>query len=938
MKKELLIIAMLFLLMPAFASADHRAEGVPFCGDGIVEEDEKCAYDLGLTNQCGKEGAKPGIGNHYQLGEFCLRFNTVDESVPDEAGLCIMIANCWIGGEVYRDISSRIVVIDKAVGLLEPVLIYIFDPGRESYLQDAYVKEILEGPDHYLSNFCNFDYSCTVRAATGDSESASKTNGIWEGFAHNRRPGILRQVTDFSDWFENEPSEQDKLYWFQTTLTATPIELRRQGAIFAFKKAGSYKLGIIDMRGNKLESDTFTVCSTVECDPFDLEGDVTDGHGLYVPDLEVTLHQDTGLTKELEFTTYTDENGHYRFLEIIDIDKPIRLTFTFKGAPDARGRERFVIFDEQAELGSILNNSGEPVSVTTIDIELEDIPPIFDFLLDSDLIESANIGDRDQIPDFARIHYLVARAVKFSEDRLNTPVSDKMPLNVIGNDAQGISYYRNNVNSIFLSVRDTKWDSFGKPDNAEWHEITHAIMFAALSGGKNKLPTDYSFYGKINHLGFANPGTADSYIEGFAMFLSAVMQNEDSYKGAPGDEPWIYRYSTNSTINLDNNLKVWSSMGRREDISIGTLLWDFYDNAKMYGGRDDEAVSLSIEEIWKAINKPTVNDLKDVYDALSKLVPQKALDQIFISHGAFYDKNGNKKHDDGEEVGITATGDPFLVDWDFQKKGLRYFDVNLPIGSWVLGGSSGEAAHPLAGNEVPRWGTVDADNDGDISDFLFDPVNARYVAFEIDTDRDDDVGGVTDLDGDGKGEMMQRPFMVMPYDFRRSFIEFPEEMIELNITDENGAQVKQAYMVSKFEYEDEFSYRNYESRALVDGSSKISIWVPEGATLSMRVVAGEYESDEVTIDFVTFFNNLQPRSDQGEASFQIPASNAEIVSAISAEQAEAVESAKRPDSTNGQKDDDDSDYNSFFIPFIILVLILAAWFYMRKAKRRKRRN
>lgn len=67
MKLSLIILGLLFI--PIFSYAEHQP--VPFCGDGIVEEGEVCTLDTGVTTQCWKEGAKIGVGNHYQLGELC---------------------------------------------------------------------------------------------------------------------------------------------------------------------------------------------------------------------------------------------------------------------------------------------------------------------------------------------------------------------------------------------------------------------------------------------------------------------------------------------------------------------------------------------------------------------------------------------------------------------------------------------------------------------------------------------------------------------------------------------------------------------------------------------------------------------------------------------------------------------------------------------------
>jgi|GEM_PF-3689673 len=935
-KRTLVFIAILFF-MPSlgnFALADHFTE--PFCGDSIVEEGEKCAYDVGLTNQCWKEGAKIGSGNHYPLGELCFGYDHQTRKSTGEPGICVMHGTCLLGGDRYQGVPSRIVVIDKTVGIMEGALVYIFDPGGGGYKVNAYAKQVGDGPDHYLSNFCSFQYSCTERSARG-VPTASEANGTWEGYAHNHRPGVLKQVKDFSNWFEAEPSEADKPYWYQTTTSTTPLELRRHGAIFGFKNPGKYVLGIWDARGNNIESEPITVCPDEFCETTEIEGTISDGHGFYVPDMEVMLSQEVKGAKDLEFTTYTDEDGWYFFEELIDKERPIRLTFTFKGKPDAQDRDRFEIRDLKAEEGSVFNTTERPVFATTRDMKIEDVPERFDFVANLDLLEGANINDYEQLDDFARLHMLSASALWFFEDVLDTVLNDPNGLRIYGNSGRGTSYYASYRHAFYLAPDDVLWNDFDEPDNGVWHEISHALHFSALTGGKNKAPTDRHSYGSYNHMGYANPGTADSYTEGFAMFMSAVMQNELEFKDHADDEPWIYRYSYSSTVNLEDNMKVWSSMGRREDMAVSALLWDLYDGGSMYGGPDDDGVSLPIETIWKALNDPEVRDVKDIFDAFSLIVPLLDLEKIFISHGVFNDENGNYKHDRGEEIGRAVPGLAFFVNWDVGGTGGRFYDVDATVGRWLLGGRIAESALDGAGPSVPRWGSADIDGDKDIAGMVLSEDGLGYESGVIDNDNDVDYGLLTDIDGDGKAEMTQMPFWVLPYEARRSFEEFPEEQIQLNVTDESGARVEEAYIVMKYQYPEEFSYRDYETRALVPGDAPLSMWIPEGATLSMHAVAGDYESPEMSIEYATFFNNLQPYSDQGEANFEIPATNAEIASAISDEQeAAAVVRIDPPPRDSEESRDDDEDGRSILFPSLILLFVIIFGLYIYKTRGRKK--
>jgi hypothetical protein len=652
--------------------------------------------------------------------------------------------------------------------------------------------------------------------------------------------------------------------------------------------------------------------------------------------MEVMLSQETdNSSKDLVFTTYTDEFGFYFFDELIDKERPIRLTFSFKGKPDSRDKDRFEIRDLKAEEGSTFNADDRPVSATTKDIAIEDVPERFDFVSNLDLIESANINSFEQLDDFARVHILTASALWFFEDALDTVLHDPKPLTIYGNPRSSGSYYVGSRHAFYLASDDVLWDDFDEPDNGVWHEISHALHYSAKTGGKNVMPDDRHGLGGYNHLGYANPGTADSYTEGFAMFMSAVMQNELEFEAHEGDKPWIYRYSHSSTVNLEDDLKVWESMGRREDMAVAALLWDLYDSGSMYGGPDDDNISLSIETIWKAINDKEVRDVKDIFDAFSKIVPLLDLEKVFISHGVFHDKNGDYKHDRGEEVGVARPGLAFLVNWDFERNGGKVYDVDGIVGRWLVAGTNAESAPAGAGPSVPRWGSADIDGDGDIAGMVLSADGFGYESGAIDKDNDVDYGPLTDMDGDGKGEMTEQPFWVLPYDARRSFEEFPEEQIKLNVTDENGEKVEQTYLVMKYKYPEGRAHLDYETRALVSGDASISMWIPEGATLSMHAVAGDSESEELMIDRATFFNNLVPNGDQGEANFQIPAKNTEIASAISAEQESKQAAQTDPPEPNRDSDKSQaSERHPLLYPSLILLfaIILGLWVYKRKVK------
>ena len=925
MYKKYYFLLLIVFLLPVFVFADHIE--TPICGDGVVEEgEEDCSLDTGhYLNYCQKEGVKlDDRALHYQIGDPCLVYDRKTKKATNVSGMCILQGGCWAGGDRYMGIPSRVVVADKIVGLEEPVLVYIFDPGKSSHISDAYVKEVVEGPDHYLSNFCSFIYSCTERPATGNG-SAAISKGTWSGYTYNARPGTLRPVKDFSNWFEAEPSEEDKMYWSRTTIEeVTPLQARRHGANFSFKKPGKYVVGIFDARGNNVESEPFTVCADISCEPTYISGIIEDGHGFGVPDLEIILTQDP----DTEFTTHTSQDGIYEFNELIHKEKEVQLTFVFRGTKDEKKKETFRIISMVSDSSDVLGSDRRPVQATTKPMLADDIPVEFNFVDNLDMIESSNV-DLELLDNFARTHYFIAEGVRFAKEKLNTKVNTKDQLDVLTPNVNRGSYYIPYSHSLYIGGQSFEWDTFQKPDNAEWHELSHAIMRESKIGGESKIPTPRHGYGEVNHLGYANPGTTDSFVEGFAVFLASVMEFELNYIGPSDNKPWIYRYGSGGTINMDDNLKPWDSMGRREDVAFSALLWDLYDKPNFYGGNDDEQIKMSIDEIWEVLNKPEIRDVKDIYDGLIKKVDETKLKKLFIDHGFFADKNGNKTHDEGEEPGLTIHGGHFLVSFDLSRKGSNYHDANVALGNWLLAGNgSGLVPAGLSGFDIPVWGSVDTDDDGDIAPVVFSATGRDFASNEIDKDSDNDFGPLTDRDGDGLGEMTVDPFLVLPYNLRRSFEEFPEEMLELEIVDENGSSVEKSYVTLSYKYDEPYSYRNYETKALIS-ENKISIWVPESAELTMQAIAGKYESEKQTISHAEFTKNLVPRSDQGKKSFVLPASAEEIATALEKEKASEDKQA----SENADDKKTDKSNNGMFILILIVVAVVVAYYiYSRKRR------
>lgn len=110
------------------------------------------------------------------------------------------------------------------------------------------------------------------------------------------------------------------------------------------------------------------------------------------------------------------------------------------------------------------------------------------------------------------------------------------------------------------------------------HEYTHYMQDLYASVGH---------YQSMNHGGFSNPTTADSVVEGFANFMSAVIAQ---YYGKEQAGKFL-------KYDLEYNYKVDSPEFLSEELAVTGVFWDIYDS-----GEDDDEISLNIKDIWNIMS------------------------------------------------------------------------------------------------------------------------------------------------------------------------------------------------------------------------------------------------------------------------------------------------------------------------------------------------
>jgi hypothetical protein len=169
----------------------------------------------------------------------------------------------------------------------------------------------------------------------------------------------------------------------------------------------------------------------------------------------------------------------------------------------------------------------------------------------------------------------------------------------------------------------------------EFHEYSHHIMYC-MYGSKFPAPPANAQPAEKNHGGYMNPSTSDSFVEGFADFMSSVMLamvNGQTVPKISGAE--------------DINRRAWDGCGHAEEDAVTGVLWDLYDGTNPL---DSDNIQLSLDEIWAVLKDYRAN-MYEVYKAFVETYPDRKpeIDQVFINHGFFADKNeGNKQYDSGE--------------------------------------------------------------------------------------------------------------------------------------------------------------------------------------------------------------------------------------------------------------------------------------------------
>jgi len=373
-------------------------------------------------------------------------------------------------------------------------------------------------------------------------------------------------------------------------------------------------------------------------------GKVTNAWGKPLQNMVVKLSYDNK-----EYETTTDSNGDYKIPFQGQFGKKSKISFLMQYR-DQNGQEYFKILwsSESADLTKPFQFDQEFVVTDGKDLRK-------DFVVQD---------DRNGSESFGYIYCRMSEAVNFYTQVLKLKPESVAIAPFISTIKD--STYLPLQKIIGIALFDTIYKKYN--DNfpvreIEYHEYSHHIM-NCVYGKIPQGPADAQVQ-EINHAGYTNPSTTDSFVEGFAVFMPEVIKDKLGIPNAGVDT---------KHGSIEENRLAWGAQGYDELFAAAGILWDLYDGVD---ARDGDTVQLTLEQIWKVLKNKYHENMQTVYQEFVRTCPdqKEGIDQIFVNHGFFADTDkGNdtcdpnepaRRDDDGTVSYFVDIADPVI--WDEKK-------------------------------------------------------------------------------------------------------------------------------------------------------------------------------------------------------------------------------------------------------------------------------
>lgn len=368
-----------------------------------------------------------------------------------------------------------------------------------------------------------------------------------------------------------------------------------------------------------------------------------------------------------------------------------------------------VVYDQQDDPISF---STPPYEIDPNDGDFVSIDILVDYLHDLEYTPAQL--QRHQLVDAALTYYYLASGWEMASVNLQQPFDLPTVARIFSSNPgayMSAPMISNNgvVNyDVYINLAPV-WSSYLTFD-PRWtvlHEFGHHLMADVYD---NFFPFHDD---NVNHAGFANPSTTDSWTEGFATFFAAWTQRDFLAFTFPHLANFIMRDSAGKVhqwhFNLEENKLAWSR-GLGEEFAVAALLWDLIDpidrfdctafpvfdyasNPIITRAANQEYtyycdhVQLTSQQLWEIItgnaflfeysnsphspaNYDHIFDMKDLYrnlksnywlyavaNGLPDITPNglDPIDELFIAHGFFADISPqNLDFDPDETIGLTS--------------------------------------------------------------------------------------------------------------------------------------------------------------------------------------------------------------------------------------------------------------------------------------------
>ncbi|MBN2602654.1 MAG: hypothetical protein JXA91_00800 [Candidatus Thermoplasmatota archaeon] len=362
---------------------------------------------------------------------------------------------------------------------------------------------------------------------------------------------------------------------------------------------------------------------------------------------------------------------------------------------DAQGNYSFTLHDytpgKNYELDIKFSYESEDTTFFTIYYQDENRPIIitqtFTVNSDADLTHDIKLDEifkpQDGTIAFVYMYHHLTEVVEYYTEYLKENIEFQLPVKVclfvqdstITNNA--LYKWENSQSYIYISSDYSNHMNYFR-NILLYHEFSHYVMHALYKTMPEGINTPVTM---VNHDGYINPSTADSFSEAFAIFMSLVIaQHYNTYEEYRPDSCILY-------MDLEDNWKAWDIKGKAEEYAIAGVLWDLYDGENEFiskrqdeltyelnmlesgGGMpgdtrekieerisnekyDDDNIDLTFDELWQILRNPHDDFTELATSLLANFSSKKSdIEGILIKHGCFADNNtGNKIFDKNEPV------------------------------------------------------------------------------------------------------------------------------------------------------------------------------------------------------------------------------------------------------------------------------------------------